>query len=85
MVKIVEDVFSKGFLKVNENDTVSSCLSLFKKETPPVLAVLDSKGEYKGVISRKWIIRSSFDSSGTKIKTLMRSAPAVTLHDSLTQ
>ncbi|MFC1487882.1 CBS domain-containing protein [Thermoproteota archaeon] len=83
MVKIVEDVFSQGFLEVHENDTLSSCLSLFKKETPSVLAVLDGKGEYKGVISRKWIIRSSFDSSGTKIKTLMRSAPAVTLHDSL--
>jgi len=83
MVKIVEDVFSQGFLEVHENDTLSSCLSLFKKETPPVLAVLDSKGEYKGVISRKWIIRSSLDSSGTKVKTLMRSAPAVTLHDSL--
>jgi CBS domain-containing protein len=83
MVNIVEDVFSKGFLEVHENDTISSCLSLFKKETPPVLAVLDSKGEYKGVISRKWIIRSSFASSGTKVKTLTRSAPAVTLHDSL--
>jgi len=83
MVKLVEDVFSKGFLEVHEDDTLSSCLSLFKKETPPVLAVLDSKGEYKGVISRKWIIRSSFDSSETKVKTLMRSAPPVTLYDSL--
>jgi CBS domain-containing protein len=83
MVKIVKDVFSQGFLEVHENDTISSCFSLFKKETPPVLAVLDSKGEYKGVISRKWIIRSSFDYSGTKVKTLTRSAPAVTLHDSL--
>ena len=83
MVKVVEDVFLQEFLEVNENDTLSSCLSLFKKETPPVLAVVDSKGEYKGVISRKWIIRSSLDSSETKVKTLMRSAPAVTLHDSL--
>jgi len=38
MVKIVEDVFSQGFVEVHENDTVSSCISLFKKETPPVLA-----------------------------------------------
>ncbi|PVX27125.1 MAG: hypothetical protein CW716_03985, partial [Candidatus Bathyarchaeum sp.] len=83
MVKIVEDVFSQGFLEVHEDDTLSSCLSLFKKETPPVLAVVDSKGEYRGVISRKWIIRSSFDSSETKVKTLMRSVSAVTLHDSL--
>ena len=83
MVNIVKDVFSQGFIEVHENDTLSSCLSLFKKETPPVLAVVDNKGEYQGVISRKWIIRSSFDSSRTKVKTLMRSVPAVTLNDSL--
>ena len=85
MVKIVEDVFSKGFLEVHENDTLSSCLSLFKEETPPVLVVLDDKGNYKGGISRKWIIRSSLDSSKTKVKALMRSAPAVTLQDSLSK
>jgi len=61
LVKIVEDVFSKGFLEVQENNTLSSCLSLFKEEIPPVLAVLDSKGRYKGIISRRWMIRSSFD------------------------
>jgi len=37
MVKIVEDVFTQGFLEVYENDMLSSCLSLFKKETSPVL------------------------------------------------
>jgi len=85
MVKIVKDVFSKGFLEVHENDTLSSCLSRFKEEMPPVLAVLDSKGRYKGVISRRWIIRSSLAASVTKVKTLMRAAPAVTLHDSLSK
>ena len=85
MVKIVRDVFSKGFLEVHENDTLSSCLSRFKEEMPPVLAVLDSKGRYKGVISRKWIIRSSLDASVTKVKTLTRPAPAVTLNDSLSK
>jgi len=85
MVKSVEDVFSKGFLEVHENDTLSSCLSRFKEEMPPVLAVLDSKGKYKGVISRKWIIRYRLAASGTKVKTLMRPAPAVTLYDSLSK
>jgi CBS domain-containing protein len=56
-----------------------------KKETPPVLAVLNEKGRYKGVISRRWIIRSSLAASVTKVKTLMRPAPAVTLHDSLSK
>jgi CBS domain-containing protein len=85
MVKIVEDVFSKGFLEVQENDTLSSSLSLFKEGMPPVLAVFDSKGSYKGVISRKLMKRSSFDDSGTKVKTLTRPAPAVTLKDSLSK
>jgi len=85
MVKIVEDVFSKGLLEVHENDTLSSCLSLFKKEKPPVLAVIDDKSNYKGVISRKWIIQSSLDSSKTKVKTLMRSAPEVNIKDSLSK
>jgi CBS domain-containing protein len=85
MVKIVKDVFSKGFLEVHENDTLSSCLSRFKEKMPPVLAVLDSKGRYKGVISRRWIIRSSLAASVTKVKTLMRPAPTVTLHDPLSK
>jgi len=85
MTKVVEDVFSKGFLEVHENDTLSSCISLFKKETPPVLAVLDSEGRYKGVISRKSIIRSSLAASETKVKTLTRQAPAVTLKDPLSK
>ena len=85
MVKVVEDVFSKGFLEVHEDDTLSSCLSLFKEETPPVLAVLDSEGRYKGVISRKWITRSSLAASETKVNTLTRSAPAATLQDSLSK
>jgi predicted transcriptional regulator len=83
LVEVVGDVFSKGFLEVHKDDTLSFCLSLFKEEISPVLAVLDRKGRYKGVISRRWIIRSSLDAPGTKVKTLMRSAPAVTLHDSL--
>ncbi|MCP8304998.1 MAG: CBS domain-containing protein [archaeon] len=81
----VKDVFSKGFVSVREDDTLSSCLSLFKEEMPPVLVVLDRKGRYKGVLSRRWIIRSRLDPSITKVKTLMRSAPAVKLHDSLSK
>jgi predicted transcriptional regulator len=85
MLKIVEDVFSKGFVKVHEDDTLSSSLSHFKDEMPPVLAVFDSKGNYKGVISRKSIKRSSFDASGTKVKTLTRPAPTVNLQDTLSK
>jgi len=81
----VKDVFSEGFVNVSESDTLSDCLTLFKKEMPPVLVVLDKNGKYKGVLARRWIIRSRLDPSRTKVKKLMRPAPTVTLHDSLSK
>lgn len=83
MPKVVKDVFSEGFKVVKEGDTLSKCLSLFKEEMPPVLAVVDSKGKYKGVVARRWIVRSKLDPSTSKVKKLMRAAPTVMLHDSL--
>jgi CBS domain-containing protein len=71
----VKEVLSKGFSTVNENDTLSRCLEVFKKEMPPVLAVTDDKERYSGVITRRWVIRSRLDPATTKVKTLMRPAP----------
>jgi CBS domain-containing protein len=81
----VRDVFSKKFFTVYEKDTLSRCLDLFKREMPPVLAVLDDKGKYVGVITRRWIIRSGFDFASTKVKTLMRPAPKVDPNVSLSK
>jgi predicted transcriptional regulator len=75
----VEDVCSKKFSSVSENDALSKCLDLFKKEMPPVLAVLDDKGKYVGVIARRWVIRSRLDLATVKVRTLMRPAPKVSL------
>ena len=82
---LVRDVFSKGFATVNENDALSRCLELFKKEMPPVIAVLDEKGKYAGVIARRWINRSRMDPATTKVKTLMRPAPKLDLELSLSK
>jgi len=81
----VEDVFSKKFSIVSENDALSKCLDLFKKEMPPVLAVLDGKSKYVGVIARRWVIRARLDPATTKVKTLMRPAPKVSLDFSLSK
>lgn len=83
MGQTVGEVFSKGSASVLEDDTLSSCLPLFKEEMPPVLVVLDHKDTYKGVLARRWIIRSRLDPSTTKVKTLMRPAPTTTVNDSL--
>jgi len=82
---IVKDIFSKGFVSVYEDDTISSCLSLFKDKKPPVLVVLDSAGKIKGMIARRWIVRSRLDPSATKVNTLMRPAPTVTMNDPLSK
>jgi CBS domain-containing protein len=83
--RTVKDVFSEGFADVSEDDVLSSCFKLFKEELPPVLAVLDSASKYKGVLARRWIVRSRLDPARTKVKTLMRPAPGVTLHDPLSR
>ena len=72
---LVKDIYSKGFATVSENDPLSRCLELFKKEMPPVIAVLNEKGKYAGVIARRWINRSNLDPATTKVKTLTRPAP----------
>ena len=81
----MRDVFSKSFATVNENDALSRCLELFKKEMPPVIAVLDEKGKYAGVIARRWINRSRLDPATTKVKTLMRPAPKLDFEVSLSK
>ena len=82
---IVEDVFSTNFKSVNKDDTLSACLSILEEESTPVLVVLNSKGKYVGVIAHRWIVRSRYDPSTTKVETLMRSAPTVSLQDSLSK
>jgi predicted transcriptional regulator len=81
----VKNIFTKGFYTVNENDAVSKCLELFKREMPPVIAVIDDKGKYAGVISRRWVIRSRGNPATTKVKTLMRPAPKVSPEFSLSK
>jgi CBS domain-containing protein len=82
---IVKDVFSTKFKSVNQEDTLSVCLSLFKEGLPPVLVVLNNKARYVGVIARRWIIRSRANPATTKVETLMRQAPKASLEDSLSK
>jgi CBS domain-containing protein len=78
-----KDIFSKGFNSVQDNDTLSRCLESFKKGMPPVLAVLDEKGKYLGMITRRSILRSRLDPTVAKVRSLMQVAPVVGLDVSL--
>jgi CBS domain-containing protein len=76
----VADICTKGdFPTVNQEEPISRCIEVFKthKEMPPVIAVLDEKGKYVGVVARRWINRSRLDPSTIKVKSLMKPAPKV--------
>ena len=47
---LAKDIYSKEYNAVKENDTLSRCLEAFENGKPPVLAVLDDKGKYLGMI-----------------------------------
>jgi CBS domain-containing protein len=78
-------VFSTKFNSVNKEDTLSACLSIIKEEKTPVLIVVDDKGKYAGVIAHRWILRSRYNPATTKVETLTRPAPKVSLQDSISK
>jgi CBS domain-containing protein len=81
----MKDVITKQYATVGENDPLSRCQELFKKEQPPVLAVLNEKGKYVGIIARRWIGRARLDPATTKVKTLMRPAPKIEINAPLSK
>jgi CBS domain-containing protein len=83
MSTTVKDIYSQEFNTVLENDSASRCLEGFKKGLPPVLAVLDDRDHYVGMISRRSVLRSRVDLSRLKVKSLMTVAPEVVLGDSI--
>ena len=85
MSSTAKEVYSQQFSTVLENDSASRCLEGFKKGMPPVLAVLDEKGLYVGMVSRRSILRTRLDLSRIKVKSVMTTAPEVSLVDSLTR
>jgi CBS domain-containing protein len=72
-----KDICSKELNSVKDTDTISKCLEGFKKGMPPVLAVLDEKGKYVGMITRRAILRSRVDFTMAKVRPLMQVAPQV--------
>jgi CBS domain-containing protein len=72
-----KDICSKELNSVKDTDTLSKCLEGFKKGMPPALAVLDEKGKYVGMITRRAILRSRLDFTMAKVRPLMQAAPLV--------
>ncbi len=72
-----KDICSQEINSVKDTDTLSKCLEGFKKGMPPAIAVLDEKGKYVGMITRRTILRSRLDFTMAKVRSLMQTAPQV--------
>jgi CBS domain-containing protein len=81
----VRDVFIKDFSTANDNDSLSTCLELFKKNAVPAIVVLDDKGKYVGVIAQRWILRAKQDPVTAKVRNLTRPAPRVDFDTTLSK
>ncbi len=77
MSTTAKDIFSKTLNSVQENDPLSRSLDGFKKGNPPVMAVLDEKGKYVGMLTRRTVLRSRLDFTAAKVHSLMQVAPQV--------
>ena len=80
-----KDVYKSRFNSVKETDTLSRCLEAFETGVPPVLAVLNDRGKYEGMITRRSILRSRLDPTTTKVKSLMKVASPVNVDFSLSK
>lgn len=85
MSATAKDIFVREYNTVNENDTLSRCLEGFRKGMPPVLAVLDERDKYTGIITRRSILRTRLDPTKTKVRSLMKTAPEVNPSDTLSK
>jgi CBS domain-containing protein len=83
MATTAKDIYAQQFNTVHENEAASRCLEGFKKGLPPVMAVLDDRDRYIGMVTRRSVLRSRLDLSRTKVKSFMTVAPEVSPMDSL--
>ena len=80
---MLKTFFRKVIIQFKTVTTLSRCLEAFKTGTSPVLAVLNDKGKYEGMITRRSIFRSRLDPATTKVRSLMQVAPVTGLDFSL--
>lgn len=79
----VKEIVSTKFVTLNEDDSLSNAVSIYKEKKPAILVILNSKRKYKGILAERWIARSKLNPDETKVKNLTRSAPRLALNSSL--
>lgn len=80
----VSDHYREGIQAVGSNEKISTVLDQLRKSDPPAILVTGSKGDYKGVLSRRWLIGSGLDSQA-KVRKYLVPAPRVQETDTLAE
>lgn len=76
----VDEILSKKFYVVDVEDTLSSCLGIFREKNARALVVMDGRRKkYVGMLSKRSIIRSLMDPAKTKVKSVYWKAPKLSL------
>ncbi len=92
MVKaiLVSDIISDKFSTISETEHVSKALGKFTSITPKpyLLVVLDSKNNYKGLITERDIVRTNFQTEAKiseVVAKIMRRAPIIPSDTAITE
>ncbi len=81
----VEEAYQEGYETVTEDEPIAKVIDRLKEIDPPVLVVEDRKGNYSGVLTRRWIKRSRLDPHETSVETLSRPIPSVQTTDDISE
>lgn len=75
----IADIATREFVEVDADKRLGKVRSLFERENPKGIIVMDD-GEYEGIVNQRQLVRSHIK-DGAKVRSLVRSAPRVSRHD----
>ncbi|TFF91761.1 CBS domain-containing protein [Candidatus Thorarchaeota archaeon] len=80
----IRDCYKEGICAIDSDEKISKVLDRLKNSDPPAMLVTKAKGDYEGVLSRRWLIGSGFDPNA-KVQKYSVSAPKLQETDAMTE
>ena len=72
-----EGIITERFTIMGEEKYLSEAMSIFDKNKPDIVVVVDKEDNYKGILSERWIYRAMINPTQTKIKSLTIRVPKI--------
>lgn len=71
------DILTTDFLKINNEEDVGNLIGKFKTSHKKAAVVVDEKGNYLGITSKRYMRKTTADLSRVKIEHVMEKAPTL--------